>query len=494
MSGLAMFRQFCSDLPMSPKADSRFSILLFALSLGSLGAAADSRPNVIHIMADDQGWGDTSYNGHPELKTPHLDELAASGLRLNHFYTAHSNCSPTRASLMTGRHPDRMGTFSPGRPIRIQELTVAQVLQSAGYATGHFGKWHLNGKNGDKNTTELPGRAIHVDDPLSPGKLGFDEWVSADNFFDLDPVLGRRGIPEKFQGDSSDVTTDEALKFIREKAGTGKPFFAVVWFGSPHVPHEALPADKALYAGLPEEDQNYYGEITAVDRSVGRIRAALRELGVAENTLLWYNSDNGGAAGLKSTGNLRGKKSTLWEGGLRVPAIIEWPAKIPQPVVSEMPCSTLDFLPTVLAATGAVAEHPITPLDGVSILPLFDGTMTERGKAIPFWNHAGAQPGHAALIDWPYKLHTDAAGDGSKKEKKKKADPTEVVIAPVQLYDLSKDPKETTDLAAQEPERVAKMKAELEAWKASVENSLTGADYADATGLVPLQKDGNEKK
>lgn len=448
-------------------------LCLLATSLTISAAESPVHPNIVLVMADDQGWGDTGYNGHPELKTPNLDDLAKSGLRFNRFYTAHFNCSPTRASIMTGRHPNRMGTFSPGAPIRAQELTVARVLQSAGYATGHFGKWHLNGKNGDKNTTEIPGRAILASDPLSPGKMGFDEWVSADNFFDLDPVLGRNGVPEKFHGDSSDVTTDEALKFIRKQAGAAKPFLAVVWFGSPHVPHIALPADKAAYSKLSESDQNYYGEIAAVDRSVGRLRAALRELKVTDNTLFWYNSDNGGAAGPKSTGFLRGSKGTLWEGGLRVPAIVEWPARIKQPFTSETPCSTLDIYPTVLAATGAVAQNQIQPLDGLSLLPLFDRQTESRAKAIPFWNHLG-KPGHAALLDWPYKLHTDAvAGRG-----KKGGEPVPAVL----LYDVSKDPKETTDLAAQQPERVAKMTAALVAWKASVEKSLGGADYAKAPG------------
>jgi arylsulfatase A-like enzyme len=451
-------------------------------SLAALPLHAADRPNVVLIMADDQGWGDTSYNGHPELKTPQLDAMAAAGLRLDRFYTAHFNCSPTRASIMTGRHPHRMGTFGPGSPIRAQEVTVASVLQTAGYRTGHFGKWHLNGKNGDKDTKTMPGRAILAEDPLSPGKLGFDEWVSADNFFDLDPVLGRNGVAEKFQGESSDLVTDEALQFIRKEAGAQHPFFVVVWFGSPHGPHEALPADKAAYSQLPEATQNYYGELTAVDRSVGRVRDALRELKVADNTLVWYCSDNGGAAGPKSTGNLRGSKGTLWEGGLRVPGIIEWPARIPQPFVSGSPCSTLDVFPTVLAATGAQPVKSVQPLDGVNLLPLIDGTTDHRDKAIPFFSHADRDGSHAALIEWPYKLHLNAVAG-----KKKKSDP-DVAVASVLLYDVSKDAHETQDLAAQQPERVAKMTATLEAWQASVKRSLEGADYDAPLNSPPAKR------
>ena len=462
------------------RAHSLLLLLISIFSLQSHAIGAEQRPNVVLIMADDQGWGDTGYNGHPELKTPNLDSLAKSGVRLNRFYTAHFNCSPTRASIMTGRHPHRMGTFNPGSPIRAQELTVAKVLQTAGYATGHFGKWHLNGKNGDKNTTTMPGRAILADDPLSPGKLGFDEWVSADNFFDLDPVLGRNGVPEKFTGDSSDVTTDEALKFIKKQATAGKPFLTVVWFGSPHVPHIAQPADKALYSKLSEAEQNYFGEITAVDRSVGRLRAALRELNVADNTLLWYNSDNGGHEGPKSTGNLRGQKGQLWEGGVRVPGIVEWPARIAKPFISDAPCSTLDIFPTVLEATGAVAQNQIQPMDGISLMPLLDHQTESRSKAIPFWSNAREHNSHAALLDWPYKLHLNPIGT-----KGKKADPNAAAL----LYDVSKDPAETTDLAAQEPERVAKMTAALETWKTSVEKSLSGADYgSQGAGILPVKK------
>lgn len=461
--------------------------LLSALAICHSAFAAD-RPNIVLVMADDQGWGDTGYNGHPELKTPHLDALAASGLRLNRFYTAHFNCSPTRASVMTGRHPHRMGTFGPGSPIRVQEVTVAKVLQGAGYATGHFGKWHLNGKNGDRDTKSAPGRAILADDPLSPGKMGFDEWVSADNFFDLDPVLGRNGMVEKFHGDGSDIVMDEALKFIRKQAGAGKPFLAVVWFGNPHTPHEALSADKALYASLPEKDQNYYGELTGIDRNVGKLRAALRELKVSDNTLLWYTSDNGGAAGPKSTGNLRGSKGTLWEGGLRVPGLVEWPARIPKPFAVDVPSSTLDIYPTVLAVTGAVAEKQVQPLDGINLLPLFDQQMTQRPKAIPFAAQINRPGSHAALLDWPYKLHTDASANRGKKGA------VSGEVKPVLLYDVSTDPTETIDLAAKEPERVAKMTAELVAWKASVEKSLDGGDYGGAPlEVVPKKKKQKSK-
>jgi arylsulfatase A-like enzyme len=474
---VALTRQFATStvttLSTQVAGTMKFNIPSCAILLGLAFAptrADDLRPNVVLVMADDQGWGDTGYNGHAELKTPHLDKLAAEGLRLDRFYAAHCNCSPTRASVMTGRHPARMGTFSPGAPIRAQELTVAKVLQSAGYATGHFGKWHLNGKNGIKNTKTVPGRAILAGDPLSPGKLGFDEWLSADNFFDLDTVLGRNGVPEKFHGDGSDICMDEALKFIRKNVVAKKPFFTVVWFGNPHVPHEALAADKEQYKSLPEKDQNYYGEITGIDRNVGKLRAALREMKVSENTLLWYCSDNGGKEGSKSTGNLRGVKGTLWEGGLRVPGLVEWPARIPKPRISDVPCSTLDMYPTILAATGAVALKQILPLDGVNLLPLFDGKMELREKAIPFWVHGKNGGGHAALLDWPYKLHQQPVNKDAIRGKS-----SETAL----LYDVSKDPQESSNLAEQQPERVTNMATALKKWQKSVDDSLAGNDYPD---------------
>jgi arylsulfatase A-like enzyme len=395
-----------------------------------------------------------------ELKTPNPTRWRRTDCA-DRFYTAHFIAR--RPAAATGRHPDRYGTFGPGAPIRAQELTVAKVLQSAGYATGHFGKWHLNGKNGDKNTTEIPGRAILASDPLSPGKMGFDEWVSADNFFDLDPVLGRNGVPEKFHGDSSDITTE--VDFIRQQdCRRSLSRRRLVWLA---VPHQALPADKAAYSALPEADR-----ITTAIRC-GSQRGPVADgcdLKVADNTLFWYCSDNGGNEGPKSTGNLRGSKGTLWEGGVRVPGIVEWPARIAKPFVLDAPCSTLDIYPTVLAATGAVAKNQIQPLDGLSLLPVFDRDRGAR-ETHPILESRRQTTRHAALLDWPYCCTLP----GRPHRKGKKAGET---LPAVLLYDVSKDPKETTDLAAQEPERVAKMTAALEAWKASVEKSLAGADYS----------------
>lgn len=441
-----------------------FLLLLLAAVSSSLAAETDRRPNIVLVMTDDQGWGDAGYNGHPDLKTPNLDEMAKSGLRLNRFYAAHFNCSPTRGSVLTGRHPNRFGCFSHGYPIRAGEYTVAQLVKSSGYATGHFGKWHLNGVKG-------PGQPVLTEDPLNPGRMGFDEWVSASNYYDLNPTLARNGVAEPFTGDSSDIATDEALKFIRKQKEQSKPFLAVIWFGSPHNPHRALDKDKALYRHLPEKEQDYYGELTAVDRSVGRLRSELRALTLADDTILWFCSDNGGHFGPKSTGDLRGSKGTLWEGGVRVPGIVEWPSRIREPFSSDIPCSTMDIFPTIAAALNTTPADPSRPIDGISLLPVFQQQITARSKPLPFWNHEGEQPAHAALLDWPYKLHLNPVAIRVGKGTDRPSLPT------VLLYDVSKDPKETTDLAAQDPERVSKMTATLEAWKASVDKSLAGEDY-----------------
>ena len=198
------------------------AIVVAACGGTAAGAAEKApRPNIVLCMTDDQGWGDVSYNGLKQIQTPALDRMAAEGLRLNRFYAAAPLCSPTRASVLTSRHPNRMACFTPGRPLRTQEMTIAQAVRQAGYATGHFGKWHLNGVSG-------PGKPIAADDPLNPGRFGFDEWLSVSNFFDLDWTLSRRGKDEIFTGDGSEYIVAQALKFIGDNVEQKKPFLALV--------------------------------------------------------------------------------------------------------------------------------------------------------------------------------------------------------------------------------------------------------------------------
>ncbi|HRH96886.1 MAG TPA: sulfatase-like hydrolase/transferase, partial [Prosthecobacter sp.] len=199
---------------------------------------AATQPNVILLMGDDHGWEETGYNGHPHVKTPVLDEMAATGLKLENFYAGHPSCSPTRASFMTGRHPNRMGTFAPGWSFRPEEITCGHIMTKAGYQCAHLGKWHLG--------------AVKAESPVNPGKMGFHEWLSHDNFFELNPSFSRNGgPPQVFKGESSEILIDETIQFIGRAKKEAKPFFTVVWFGSPHEPYSGLPADLALYDDLP---------------------------------------------------------------------------------------------------------------------------------------------------------------------------------------------------------------------------------------------------
>jgi len=441
-------------------------------------------------MADDQGWGDMAYYGHPVLKTPNFDDMASKGLRFDHFYAAAPVCSPTRGSVMTGRNPNRFGCFSWGNTLRPQETTIAEALKTAGYVTGHFGKWHLG--------------SVRKGSPVNPGACGFDEWLSAPNFFDNDPILSREGVAVQTEGESSMVTVDASLEFIRKQVESPQPFFAVVWFGSPHSPHIAAKEDAALYPDQEKNFQNFYGEVTGMDNAVGKLRGELENLGIKDDTILWYCSDNGGLPKVGSTGG-RGHKGNIYEGGLRVPAILEWPARIEEPRVIEVPCNTSDIYPTLLEIAGVWMENQ-PPLDGISLMPLFKNEMKDRPDPMGFWQYPvggiktpssvwmaelfeaqkqGKEPedtfalrldagnidkqypeddfpGHAAWLDWPLKLH---------RIQKGKDDPV------FEIYNLADDPKEENDLISTESNRADSMKVQLEEWQASVMRSLNGKDY-----------------
>ena len=455
---------------MQQKILKRGALAVFLGLNGFLGAAlpaggAAPRPNIILCMTDDQGWGDVSYNGLKQIRTPNLDAMAAAGLRFNRFYAQHPSCSPTRASVMTGRHPYRMGTFWPGMPLRLQEMTIAQAVKRVGYATAHFGKWHLSGgKSG-------AGRPLAATDPLGPGKFGFDEWFTVSNWFDLDWTFGHNGQPEKVTGDGSDAIVAEALKYIATKAKNNEPFLACIHYGSPHVPLKPLPADLKAAGG-----SAYYGEILGVDRSLGALRAGLRKLNIADNTLVWFNSDNGAWVDEKAApdtygwnGGLHGHKGELWEGGIRVPGLIEWPARIKKRAITEVIACTSDIYPTIVDLLQINIRNQVLPLDGISLVPLLDGKMKERPQPLGFWHHGEEtlEEGPAAWLENRYKLL-----QFNKPQK-------------VELYDLVADPHETKNVAAQHPEVVAQMLARLESWKESVQRSNRGGDYPDGRLLPP---------
>lgn len=475
---------------------------------------AEDLPNIVLLMGDDHGWEETGYNGHPHVKTPVLDEMAATGLRLENFYAAHPTCSPTRASFLTGRHPNRMGTFSPGHSFRPEEITCAHLLAKAGYRCGHFGKWHIG--------------AVKAASPLNPRAMGFVEYVSHDNFFELNPSLSRNGAPPQvIEGESSEILIQETIRFINESSAANKPFFSVVWFGSPHEPYSGLPADLALYEDLPARYndkkvkltsnetgrrttrsqgdvlQERYAEITAMDRAIGNLRQHLSDTGLRKNTLLFYCGDNGTSADGSLVTPHRGVKGQVYDGGILVPGLIEWPSSIPKPLTTTVRASTSDLLPTLCGIVGQ--PIPKRPMDGVDLTGLFDGTMTRRPNPLFFWSYKGSKGNGEPYIDPELqkgttplvKLMGDIAtrnftnqkhpviGDNDYKGPRAIIDgDMKLVIheqknrdAKTELFNLKTDAEEKYNLIAEQPVTARKLGKKLREWQASVLNSLTGADY-----------------
>ncbi|MBM3787829.1 MAG: N-acetylgalactosamine 6-sulfate sulfatase [Acidobacteria bacterium] len=424
--------------------------------LAALAARAD-RPNIILAMADDQGWGDTSYNGHRILSTPHLDAMASAGIRFDRFYSGAPVCSPTRGSALTGRHPYRYGILfanadtgldAPSKyRLPAREKTIAEYLKGLGYVCGHFGKWHLGDFSGPMQS-----------DPVDNG---FDDYYSTvRKVRTLDPEgywTPRGRVTEKLEGDDSRVLMDQAIAFI-EKAK--QPFFAVIWFHAPHEPFFAGDRHRAPYVQYPERTAHYFGAIAALDEQMGRLRQSLRDLKIERNTMLWYASDNGPegdaqiAASPGNAGPFRGRKRSLFEGGIRVPGLLEWPARFPKPAVVTAAASTSDYLPTILAALGQKAP---SGLDGVNLLPLIADTGKRRQKPLGFetiGNTRGSQT--LAWIEDRWKLLSN------------------LDTTPDSLFDLDNDPSETQDLSSRYPAISARLRAKLEQWRESCTQSRRG--------------------
>jgi len=413
-------------------------------------AAGDGEgpPNIIVIFADDLGYGDLGCTGHPTIHTPNLDRMAAEGTKLTQFYSAAPVCTPSRAALMTGRLPARSGMCSDSRRVLFpdsagglpqSEVTIAEALKGAGYATACIGKWHLG----------------HLPEFL-PTEHGFDEYFGIPYSNDMKPcplLDGTETVEEP--ADQTTLTrryTERALRFIRRNRK--RPFFLYFPHTFPHVPLFASDRFKG------ESLRGLYGDVVEeLDWSVGEILETLRKRGLAENTLVIFTSANGpwlpqhlrgGTAGL-----LRGGKGSTWEGGMREPALAWWPGKVPAGVTNPGMASTLDLLPTCLAAAGVPCPTDRV-LDGHDLTPMLTESADSPRETMFFYRGYRLY----ACRKGPWKLHTTTqAGYGAKPEKHD----------PPALYQLEHDPAEKYDVAEKHPDVVADIEKTVAEHKASFE-------------------------
>jgi arylsulfatase A len=431
-------------------------------------AATSARPNLVVFLADDLGWGEIGANGSERVKTPHIDRLAAEGIRFTQFYAPAAVCSPTRAGILTGRNPFRLGiyTYIPNNsPMHVprSEPTIASLLRAAGYDTCFVGKWGANG-------------GLTRPDQAQPGDLGFDHWFATQNNAEgshLNPGgFVRNGhVVGKVEGYSAQIIVDEATQWLRARKDPARPFCLFVWFHEPHrviatperftaMYRERFPGKTPTKAGADDANEDklptvaeYLGNISHLDHQVGRVMSTLDELRAADNTLVVFTSDNGPIPP-GSTGGLKGGKTRLSEGGIRLPGFMRWPQRIRAGQVSDVPVSSIDLVATARAMAGTTPPAH-RPSDGTSWLPLFAGEPLVRTTPL-FWRNAG---GDAALRDGDWKLHASAgkraAGQGAV------AYLAEAPLVDFELFNLRADPRETRDLAASEPERLARMKATL---------------------------------
>ncbi|MDA2937787.1 sulfatase-like hydrolase/transferase [Acidobacteria bacterium AH-259-A15] len=446
---------------------------VIAVQTAAFQRQRELKPNILLIYADDLGYGDLGCFGSTEVKTPNLDRMASQGMRLTDFYVTAPICGPSRSGLLTGRYPQRNGLYSNIRNnmvnydhrykeleyvfspemtqgLDVREVTIAQVLKQAGYTTGIVGKWDS-------------GRAW----PFLPLQRGFDFFYGFANTGIDYWTHERYGIPSMFRGNerikeegyATNLFRREALRFIEENKE--RPFFLYVPFNAPHGPSnlertgpQAPDEYIRMYAGLPTDRRTrYMANITCMDAAVGEILNKLTELGLDQNTLVIFTSDNGASTVGRNT-PLRGSKGDMYEGGFRVPFIARWPGRIAKGKVSHEFCSTLDLFPAFLALAGVEPPEGLI-VDGYNILPV----LTDQAKSPRkehFWELQGSRA--ARVGNWKWVLESpnwlappkDATGE---------------------LFDLSADPSEEHDLAAKKPEVLKQLKARWESWMNEMANS-----------------------
>lgn len=438
---------------------------ILALSLvvlwgGSTRAAEKTdakRPNIIVIVSDDMGYSDLGFQGGRDVATPNLDGLAKGGVRFSNAYVTCPVCSPTRAGILSGRYQQRFGhEFNPQVPARVEphfglplsETLLPALLEKAGYQRGMVGKWHLGYREG-----------------YLPPDRGFQSWFGfpggSHSYVDanadgINPIMrNRQRVDEKAY--LTDAFGREASEYVRGHAGS--PFFLYLTFNAVHTPLQATEKYLERVAKIENpKRKTYLAMLAAMDDAVGRVVEALREKGALDNTLIFFTNDNGGPGEGSWNGSdnkpLRGYKTQVWEGGVRVPLVMHWPARLPAGKVYDKPVVSLDIAATTLAAAGAKASEK-NPLDGVDLVPF----VTGKDDGVP----------HEAIY-WRYGEQSAIRSGNWKLVKMPNAEP--------QLYDLAADISESHDLAGAQPERVKALQETWGRWNAQLAEPLWGGARA----------------
>jgi len=464
-----------TPFPHFRRTTSTLRLCLTALVLGGVAVAAPPQPNILVIVGDDMGYADVGFHGCKDIPTPNLDALAASGVRFTNGYVTGPYCSPTRAGLLTGRYQTRFGhefnSGGAGGGLPVTETTLADRLKAAGYATGIVGKWHLGSSP-----------AMH------PQQRGFDEFFGflggAHSYFEAGGIL-RGTTPVNEMDYTTDAFGREAASFVERNKG--KPWFLYLAFNAVHTPMHATDDRIAKFPGESDKTRRTYDAMMlAMDDAIGKVRAKLAGTGQAENTLVTFISDNGGPTMVGVTVNgsrnapLRGSKRTTLEGGVRVPFVVSWPARI-KPGVFEQPAIQLDLNATVLAAAG-VAATPEWKLDGVNLLPFLTGEKSGAPHDALYWRFGQQMAVRSG--DWKLVRYDTNADTNTGRNS-----PTSAA----KLYNLASDIHEDKDLAAANPEKLKELQAKWDAWN-KLNIAAGGNDGGgDSDGAEP-GKPGRKKR
>ena len=416
-----------------------WSLLLAVVST----AAAETKPNIVVVLADDMGWGDSGTYGHETIQTPSMDRLAAEGMKFTQGYSACGVCSPSRSAILTGRTPYRNGVWrhlsgNHEAHLRESEITYPELLKEIGYETCHVGKWHLLSKQQFGNP----------DFPQPGEQGGYDYWMAThnnaepshrhpDNFIRNCEPVGETGEY------SAPFVADEAIHWLTDVRDPTQPFVLSVWFHEPHKPIATDVKFSDLYPDQTERDARYFGNISQLDFALGKVMDTLEAEGVADNTLIIFSSDNGPLPGEGgSTGGLRGIKRNDFEGGIRVPFLAKWPGHIMAGSVSDTPVIGTDIFSTVLDILDIPLPTDRT-IDGVSLMPVFAGKTVERPIPLFWRTHVSPAEDRVAMRIGDWKIVSDDT------------------MTKFQLFDVQKDWQEKNDLAETKPEKMEEMKKKL---------------------------------